>query len=87
MDSCKRSCFTMSQKAHTPHDHTPHTHLGLIFQIFPDLASSEVPNFNKTISTTSNQVLTIRREGCTLRVRFCAKLDCLIEKCRIFLFF
>lgn len=48
--------------------------LRLVLQIFPNLASREVPHLNEPIHTSRDQVLTIRRKLSTFWVRFASEL-------------
>ena len=61
--------------------------LSLILQIFPDFSGGKVPHFNKPISATCHKILSIWRKYTRLWIRFGAKLNSLIQNCRIFLLF
>ena len=40
------------------------SHLGLVFEILPDLAGGEVPHLNKAVDSAGHQVLAVRGERC-----------------------
>lgn len=63
------------------------THLCLILEVFPNLSSSEVPHLYEPVRTPSDQVLPVRREGCTFWIRLGAKLDGLVQKSWVLFFF
>jgi len=50
-------------------------HLCLVLEILPDLASGKVPHLHKAVCTACHQVLAVRGERSTLRVRLGAELD------------
>lgn len=69
---------------HPPIGHTHHhTHLCLILEILPGLASGEVPDLHKAVSTACDKVLAIWGERGALRIRLAAKLDGLGENCGV----
>jgi len=49
--------------------------LCLVLEIFTDLSSCEVPDLNEAINGASDEVLTIRREPCTLHVSLLSELS------------